>query len=461
MSPSTLSGARWSTSGRILVLCLLLSAVFVGLGSEEASGQSQPPNIVLIMADDVGYEAFGAYGSEQYDTPNIDELAREGMRFTQAYSQPICTPTRVKIMTGQSNIRNYTAFGVLPPDERTFGHMLGEAGYATAAAGKWQLYGADHYPKRTRAAGTLPGEAGFDEWALWQVRTRPSRYWEPTLNINGERKSFGPDTYGPDVTTDFLLQFIEDHQEEPFFAYYPMNLPHFPFEPTPHSDSLDQEGKQKNFEDMVAYMDHLVGRVVDKIDQLGLSERTLILFTGDNGTHRPLVSRLNGRVIQGGKGKTTEAGMRVPLVARMPGTVPAGTVNDDLISFADFFPTLADFGQGELPRNTILDGRSLAPQLRGEPGEPREWVFSYYWPKPVSNPNRFNRVRFVFDKEYKLYADGRLFHLPDDPRETDPIKLGQASAAAQSAREKLAKALRTMPSEPAAIMKPDSLENAE
>lgn len=461
MHPSPLSGPLRSTSGRILVLCVLLSAALAGSGPVEARGQSQRPNIVLIMADDVGYEAFGAYGSEQYDTPNIDELAQEGMRFTQAYSQPLCTPTRVKIMTGRSNVRNYTAFGVLPPDEHTFGHMLSEAGYATAAVGKWQLYGADHYPERTRAAGTLPGEAGFEEWALWQVRTRPSRYWNPTLNINGERKSFGKDTYGPDVTTDFLLQFIEDHREEPFFAYYPMNLPHFPFEPTPHSDSRDQEGKQQNFEDMVAYMDHLVGRVVDKIEQLGLSERTLILFTGDNGTHRPLVSRLNGRVIQGGKGKTTEAGMHVPLVARMPGTVPAGTVNDDLISFADFFPTLADFGQGELPPNTTLDGRSFAPQIRGEPGEPREWVFSYYWPKPVSNPERFNRVRFVFDEEYKLYADGRLFRLPDDPKAADPIELGQAGDAARAARRKLTEALRTMPSEPAVIMKPDSMENAE
>lgn len=461
MLPGTFSRARWYTGGRIFVLCLLLSAVLIGSGSVDAWAQSQRPNIVLIMADDVGDEAFGAYGSEQYETPNIDELASEGMRFTQAYSQPLCTPTRVKIMTGRSNIRNYTAFGVLPPGERTFGHVLSDAGYATAAAGKWQLYGADHYPERTRGAGTLPGEAGFDEWALWQVRTRPSRYWEPTLNINGERKSFGKDTYGPDVTTDFLLQFIEDHREEPFFAYYPMNLPHFPFRPTPHSDSRTQEGKQQNFEDMVAYMDHLVGRIVDKVDQLGLSENTLIIFTGDNGTHRPLVSRLDGKVLQGDKGKSTEGGMHVPLVARMPGTVPPGAVNDDLISFADFFPTLAEFGQARLPSDVPLDGRSFAPQLRGDAGEPREWLFSYYWPKPVSNPERFNRVRFAFDKEYKLYADGRLFHLPEDPREANPIELGQGSDAARAARRKLTRALRTMPSEPAAIMKPDSLATDE
>ncbi|MFB6248653.1 MAG: sulfatase-like hydrolase/transferase [Salinibacter sp.] len=436
------------------LIILTLALMMMGCTSDEAPPEDRP-NIILIMADDVGYEAFGAYGSEQYETPRIDSLAREGMRFTHAYSQPLCTPSRVEIMTGQSNIRNYTAFGVLDPSERTFAHVLRDTGYATAAAGKWQLYGAEHYPEATRAAGTLPAEAGFDEWALWQVRTRSNRYWHPTLAVNGERRSFGETTYGPDVTTDFLLRFIEEHRDEPFFAYYAMNLPHFPFVPTPHSERRDQEGRQENFEDMVAYMDHLVGRIVDHVDSLGLSEETLILFTSDNGTHRSLQSRLNGRVRSGGKWTTTEAGMRVPLVARMPGTVPANTVNRDLIGFSDVLPTLAAFAGAELPDEPI-DGRSFAPQLRGEPGTPREWLFSYYWPKPVQEPDEFPDRRFAWTQNYKLYGDGRLYRMADDPRTTEPIELGAGDAEARAARRTLREALRSMPTEPQALMRPDS-----
>jgi len=144
--------------------------------------ENKPPNIILIMADDLGYECLGSYGSTSYKTPVLDELAATGMRFEHCYSQPLCTPSRVKVMTGKYNSRNYTVFGSLDPKETTFAHVLKKSGYATCAAGKWQLYGG--------GSGTSPEQAGFDEHCLWQVKDRGSRYSDPTVLENGTlRKS--------------------------------------------------------------------------------------------------------------------------------------------------------------------------------------------------------------------------------------------------------------------------------
>ena len=402
------------------------------------------------MADDVGEEAFGTYARSDFETPHINAMAQAGLQFSQAFSQPLCTPSRVEIMTGRSNIRNYVAFGLLDPQETTFGHVFQEAGYATGIFGKWQLYGPQHYSEEKRGAGTLPDEAGFDEWALWQVHTRPSRYWEPTFNVNGERRSYSEDHFGPKVLNDFLLDFIEAHREEPFFAYYPMNLPHYPFVPTPNSERRDQS-ELENFKDMVAYIDEMVGRVKAKVEALGIEKRTLIIFTSDNGSHRSLVYEVNGEPYRGGKAKPIEAGMHVPLVAWMPGTVPGGEVSDDLIGFSDVLPTLADFAG--VPRPEVeLDGVSFAPQLRGEEGAPRTWLFSYYWPMPIRNPGKWPEVRFVWDRAWKLYSDGRLYHIAEDPREERPIRRGEGNREAQAAREKLRKALESMPTSPMRLM---------
>lgn len=234
-----------------------------------------------------------------------------------------------------------------------------------------------------------------------------------------------------------------------------MNLPHFPFVPTPHSESRDQENRQQNFEDMVAYMDHLVGRLVNHVDSLGLTGETLILFTSDNGTHRSLQSRLNGRVLQGGKWTTTEAGMHVPMVARMPGTVPKGVVKEDLVGFSDVLPTLADVASATLPEGPI-DGRSFAPQLRGRTGDPREWLFSYYWPKPIVEPDAFPDRRFAWTEDYKLYATGELYEMEENPHTSVPIEVGSGGPEVRAARQKLQNALRTMPLEPRALLHPDS-----
>lgn len=400
---------------------------------------AKAPNIVLIMADDVGYECFGCYGSKQYQTPHLDKMAAEGLRFRHCYSQPLCTPSRVKIMTGISNVRNYAAFSVLRNDQKTFAHYLKDAGYQTAIGGKWQLYGADHYSEQFRGKGSLPSQMGFDHHCLWQVKKLGDRYWNPMLTIDGTTKQFDKDDYGPDIVTDYLLDFMADHagDESPMLIYYPMILVHNPFLPTPDSESRRQTNKQQNFEDMVAYMDQLVGKFADKADQLGISENTLIVFTGDNGTNKAITSRLGDRKIRGGKGNTNDSGTREPMIARWPGTIKAGQVTDQLVDFSDLLPTMVELAGGEVPQG--IDGISFAPLLKGQDGPARQWMHCFYHPRP----ERGEAKQFVRNQEWKLYRDGSFYHVSDDVGESKPLdpSVSPESYAALKA------ALESMPSE--------------
>jgi arylsulfatase A len=249
---------------------------------------------------------------------------------------------------------------------------------------------------------------------------------------------------------DYVCDFIDRHKEEPFFIYYPMLLPHGPFLPTPDSADRSSTSNQQNYEDMVAYVDKLVGRVVDKLDEVGVRDNTLILFTGDNGTpggkKGGIKSELNGRIIEGGKSLTTDAGTRVALVANMLGTVAPGIVSDDLVDFSDMMPTIAAMTGASLPAGEVLDGVSFAPQLRGEKGTPREWIYCYY--EPVPGPETKPTI-FARDQRWKLYSDGRLFDISNDVLEMNPISDGGP------ARVKLQAALDSMPSEGAKIYRPE------
>ena len=399
--------------------------------------EAKQPNIILIMADDVGYECFGCYGSTQYSTPNLDRLAAEGMRFQHAYSQPLCTPSRIKIMTGISNVRNYAGFSVLRRDQKTFGHYLKEAGYKTAIGGKWQLYGAEHYKPQFRGKGSLPQDMGFDQHCLWQIDKLGDRFWDPKLTIDGEIRQFGKDDYGPDIVTNYLLDFMEDNAkgDAPMFIYYPMILVHNPFLPTPDSESRASKDKQKNFEDMVAYMDKLIGKIADKAESLGIADNTVLMFCGDNGTNKAITSELDGRSIKGGKGKTSDDGTRVPMIAHWPGTIQAGQVTEQLIDFSDFLPTFQQLAAAPVPEN--IDGLSFAALLKGEAGPARDSMFCFYHPRP----ERGDAVRFVRDQRWKLYGDGRFYDIRKDVDEKSPIQ----STVNPEARAKLKAALEKMP----------------
>lgn len=395
--------------------------------SQSLAGENKRPNIVLIMADDLGYECLGCYGGTSYKTPVLDELAGTGMRFEHCYSQPLCTPSRVQIMTGKYNFRNYTVFGSLDPEETTFGHIVRKCGYATCVAGKWQLYGG--------GSGTSPEQAGFDEYCLWQVKNRGSRYADPTVLENGTLRENIEGKYGPDIFCDFISSFIEKNKDKPFFVYYPMALTHGPFEPTPDSKDWGKKTKRKDtkhFADMVGYMDKIVGRIVRKLDELGLRENTLVLFTSDNGTPRGITSRMGQVDVEGGKGLTTDAGMHAPLIANWKGTIPATKVCGDLVDFSDMLPTLAEAAGAKPVPNMVIDGRSFLPQLRGQKGNPRDWIFCYY--RPNMKKGKWGLKVFARDKKYKLYREGQLFNVQADPLEKNPIKPGRGGSEAAAGK---------------------------
>ncbi len=317
--------------------------------------------MVLILADDLGVEGLNCYGGTSYRTPRLDRLAAEGLRFTQAYAQPLCTNSRVQLMTGYYNNRNWLYFGCLDPRAKTIGHWMKDAGYHTAIAGKWQLtsYDPPDYPgsELRRGKGMKAENAGFDEYSLWHTghtEDKGPRYADPVIYENGKFRKDTQGKYGEDVWVEFIKDFMHRHKdsERPFFVYYPMTLPHWPFVPTPNSEDWGiQEkmhpplgttgGDTKYFPDMVAYMDEVVGRVVDAVDDMGLKENTLIIYYADNGTDRRVVSYTSFGAIAGGKGSTTDAGTHVPLIVRWPGTIKPG-LNEDLDRLHRFFAD--DFG---------------------------------------------------------------------------------------------------------------------
>jgi arylsulfatase A len=394
-----------------------LLAAFASLSLLCNSGfaaDAKRPNVILILADDLGYETLGCNGGESYKTPNLDELAATGVRFDRCQVQPVCTPTRVQLMTGLSNARNYINFGLMDPKATTFGNLFKNAGYATAIAGKWQL-GRDK---------DLPQRFGFDDAFLWQHTRRPPRYANPGLELNGEEKDYKNGEYGPDLISDFALDFITKNKEKPFFLYYTMMLTHDPWQPTPDSKDWNPEkwGSEqprdtKYFADDVAYMDKLVGKVITKLDELGIRDNTLVLFVGDNGTGPGMVSQWKGQKYQGGKGKTTARGMHVPLIANWPGHAPAGKVNDDIVDSTDFLPTICEAVGITVPSTPKLDGHSFYPQILGKTGQPREWVYDWYSSSGVAPFHEF-----VATKEYKLYRDGKFFDLKKDPFEENEAK---------------------------------------
>jgi arylsulfatase A len=405
--------------------------------------QKKTPNIILILADDMGKECIGAYGST-YKTPNIDKLAKDGLKFNYGFSQPLCTPSRVQIMTGKYNYKNYSQFGHLNQDQKTFAHLAKEAGYATAIAGKWQL----------GANNKLPKHFGFDQYCLWQLdkpRRDGERYAKALIDKDGEILKTTDDDYGPDIFVNYMLDFIEKNKDGKFLAYYPMALVHDPFPPTPDSKSWKSDPADRhksdtlNFRDMVTYSDKNVGKIIQKLKDLGIYENTIIIFTGDNGTGKAIRTTLkDGSQVAGGKGTTVDRGHHVPLIVNWGSGKYKTHETDNLIDFTDMLPTIADAIQVKVPKEWNTDGHSFLPQIRGEKGTPRDWIFSHYQPIHSEAANKHS-ARFIRDRNYKLYSDGRFYDLVKDIEEKSPVPAGKAGVEGEKRRKVFAAELAKLP----------------
>ena len=334
----------------------------------------------------------------------------------------------------------------MDPKERTFGHIYSENGYKTCIAGKWQLYSYNppNEKPEDRNKGQKIEDAGFDEYCVWhahQTEEKGSRYKDPIVYQNGEYLKDTKDKYGDDIFADYINDFIERNQDNPFFIYFPMTLTHDPKEPTPDSeeyklfeppsnktlggktfDELENwDDDPKFYKDMVEYHDKVIGKIVSKLESLNLKDETLIIYAGDNGTTRGIVSMMGDKKIIGGKGLTSDTGTHVPLICNWPKIVPEGTVIDDLVDASDFLPTMLEIS--DIEHSDITDGRSFYPQIRGDKGNPREWIYFYFDPasprleRPVSE--------FVREKKWKLYSDDRMFNVLDDPDEKNIISWDQ------------------------------------
>jgi len=398
----------------------------------------RPPNVLFIMADDLGASAVGCYGNTAHRTPHVDRMAARGVRFQTCYATPLCSPTRVLLMTGRYGFRTgFTNFigrvttrvDRLSADEYTFADMFKAAGYATGLAGKWQLglasqhaamihdSGFDEYFAWAWKEGGLPADANFDGSAR-------QRYWHPAIVSNGKHLPTKPSDYGPHLYSDWIIDFMRRNRERPFFAYYPMALVHEPWEPTPDLAKPGEKTKG-GLKNNVEYMDHIVGRLFRALDELRLADNTIVFFCGDNGTGKD------------GKGTVTEAGVRVPMIVAGPGVLK-GKVLRDLVSFADVVPTLAEW-TGVSYKGPGSDGVSFAPQLRGERGKPREWVFSYLGYK-----------RMLRDRRWLLEGDGQFF---DCGEARDGVGFKDVTASQDvevlQAKARFARILEKLPAPPA------------
>ena len=400
-----------------------------------ALAQTSRPNIILIVADDVGYGDIGAYGAPDVKTPNLDRLAREGVRFTDFYAAPTCSPTRASLISGRyyQRVRIERPLGGastpaanqgLPATGRSLPALLKSAGYATGMAGKW------------RQMADTPGDWGFGESIT--DPTAGGWYWKNSYFKNGEEVKTDKEIYYPDVCSDFAVDFIKRHKDEPFYFYLSEHLIHGPILKTP--DSKPDATPAELYVDNLKYLDKTVGKMVKALDELGLREKTVILFSSDNGTavpgyqpqHNPdgIVGKIGGKAVNGHKGQVLEGGSRVPLIANWKGVLKPGEKRSDLIDFTDLLPTFADLAGAKLPGDTKFDGKSFAPQLRGEKGTPREWIYV-----------QLGTNWYARNDGWKLNEKGELFAMKDSPFVEELVPADSKSAGAEEGRKQLAAVL--------------------
>jgi arylsulfatase len=459
-------GVGDSIDRRDFVRVMGLGAAALALGSAEGCGPASPkapPNLVFILADDLGYGEVGVYGQEKIRTPSIDRIGNEGMRFTQHYSgSPVCAPSRCVLLTGlhtgHAYIRDNDEMNErgdvwhdpdlegqrpIPEGTYTVGTLFQDAGYVTGAIGKWGLGGP--------GSSGAPNQQGFDHWYgylcqrvahnyypthLWRNDEKDilegNEYFYPHQRLPEDADPFDPASYeryaGGDYSMDHMAeearQFIRDHAHEPFFLYLPFPVPHAAlqvpeesvreyanaFPETPYTGDrsyLPHPKPRAAYAAMVTRMDREIGSMLDLLDELGLAENTLVLFTSDNGptfnggTDSEFFESAAG--FRGLKTELYEGGIRVPLVARWPGRIPAGSTSALPSAFWDFLPTFAELTGQELPVPT--DGVSLLPTLegRGRDQQDREYLYWEFQGSQAVRVGKWKAYRRAVDGDFELY----------------------------------------------------------
>lgn len=440
---------------RLITICIVIVTItscrkedaFKVNKAEDISSSTQlfaQPNIIVMLADDVGYEIPTYTGGQSYSTPNMNYLAANGTQFTQAHTAPLCSPSRTMLITGKYNFRNYTTWGVLDKSQRTLANLAKNAGYATCMAGKWQFDGGD---------GSIRA-FGFDRYLVtnpyqWDFLDSGALrfYKDPQIFENG---AYWPATktkgkYADDLIRDYMFHFIDSVKSvKPFFIYWATNLVHQPFCPTPddpqfatwNSKQAQKPGDTIYFPSMVKYEDKLIGQLRQKLVSAGIANNTVIIWMGDNGTDADIHSKWKGQVVGGNKSSTTEAGTHVPMLAYCPGKVLPGFIDTSLISLVDFMPTVADLAKTTVPAAYgKIDGISFYPQLSGSYTNVRPWIFCHFVGAGANETDPKFLRRYMQDHTYKQYDSlpnlsysKRFYNIKLDPAEKHPITQAKMTA---------------------------------
>lgn len=483
--------------GALLVpagLALLGGAVMAPAAVAMAPSPERPPNIVFIMADDLGYGELASYGQRLYPTPHTDRLAREGVRFTDAHSpNAVCSPTRYGVVTGTDPYRRYHTSHVLfngepltiRPGEATVASLLKKKGYRTGVVGKWHMGVGDALPRDLNRPGRGPNDIGFDYSFIIPdgPDMRPHYYMEnghiegvttpefdSQLSINrrvgynllihhpvGTWKSRRPLDGIAARFAEKTTEFIERHRNEHFFLYFPTSSIHRPLTPDPRFVGKSGVGLR---EDFVMEFDWAVGQVMETLDRLGLAERTLLIVTSDNGG-QPDAGHISGKLPspnvpwRGYKGNEWEGGHRVPFFARWPGRIAPGTTNAETISLVDLTATACAVAGVSLPPTAALDSYNILPALLGTPGEGSLRPYTVMGTRGIEHLIlREGPWKLIYHTER---AQSQLYHLGNDPGETADLAASQPGKTA-ALRGTLMRYVEAGSSRPGAKGNPGSLE---
>jgi arylsulfatase A len=406
------------------------------------------PNVVVFLVDDLGWKDLGCQGSPVFETPHADGLAREGVRLTQAYAAcPVCSPSRAALLTGRTPARvgvtghitavmrhRYPENGrIIPPDdrmflaleERTLAEALGEAGYATASIGKWHLGSESYWPEKQGFGLNVAGHTHGSPSSYWFPYRNPALPWNPRVeNLEGGR----PGEYLTDRLTEEAVAFIRANRKKPFLLYLSHYAVHTPLQAPAEltakyrrKPATALEGVDPVYAAMVEKTDNSLGRVLTALEELGLGENTLVIFTSDNGG---LLEATTNRPLRAGKGFLYEGGVRVPLLLRWPGNLPAGVESQALAIGHDLYPTILAAAGAAPPADRVLDGKNLLPWLTGDPAAPAErelfWYYPHYSPQARQPGAALRRGRWKLIEHYDPPLV-ELFDLDADPGETSNV----------------------------------------